>query len=344
MYPPLQAPKRLLFGPGPSMVAPRVYQAMAQPVVGHLDPFFFQVADEIRALLGYAYSTKNQFNLAISGTGSSGMEAAVANFAEPGEKFALLTNGFFGDRIGEMARRQGAEVVRLAKDWGEPFDPQEAREFIRRERPHVVAFVQAETSTGMFNQAQADLRSGARSGRADHRRLRDVARRHAGAGGRERHRHRLQLHAEGPRLPAGPGADDGFAARARPAEGAHDAGALLVSRPAAAGHLLHRPQVSPHGVGDLFYALREGLAMVAKRAWRIAGSGTGAITRRSSRASRRWASRCTWPIRPPAVDPEYAARAGRRRRRQGPPYLLEKRGIEIAGGFGPLAARSSASA
>src|SRR5664279_3222447 len=124
-YSPLQAPARLLFGPGPGMVAPRVYQAMAQPVVGHLDPFFFEVADQIRSLLGYTFSTKNQFNLAISGTGSAGMEAAVANFAEPGRKFALLTNGFFADRIGEMARRQGAEVVRLAKGWGEPYDAQE---------------------------------------------------------------------------------------------------------------------------------------------------------------------------------------------------------------------------
>src|SRR5258708_4026202 len=102
-YPLLRAPARLLFGPGPSMVAPRVYEAMAQPVVGHLDPFFLQVADEIRALLGYAFSTRNQFNLAISGTGTSGMEAAVANFAEPGQKFALLSNGFFGDRLGEVA-------------------------------------------------------------------------------------------------------------------------------------------------------------------------------------------------------------------------------------------------
>ncbi len=130
-----QAPLRLLFGPGPSMVAPRVYAAMAQPVVGHLDPFFFQVADEIRDLLGYAFSTANRFNMALSGTGSSGMEAAVANFAGPGRKFALLANGFFADRIGEMARRQGAAVVRLEKPWGEPFDPQEVRDFIRRERP-----------------------------------------------------------------------------------------------------------------------------------------------------------------------------------------------------------------
>src|SRR5947207_14375145 len=154
MYPPLQAPKRLLFGPGPGPVAPRVYAAMSQPVVGHLDPFFFQVADEIRTLLGYAFSTKNQFNIAISGTGSSGMEAAVANLTEPGDKFALLTNGFFGDRIGDMAGRHGGQVVRLAKPWGEPHDPQEARDFIRRERPRIVAFVQAETSTGMYNQAK----------------------------------------------------------------------------------------------------------------------------------------------------------------------------------------------
>jgi alanine-glyoxylate transaminase/serine-glyoxylate transaminase/serine-pyruvate transaminase len=136
------------------MVAPRVYEAMAQPVVGHLDPYFFQVAGDIRALLGRVFSTRNDFNLAVSGTGSSGMEAAVANFVEPGRKLALLSNGFFADRIGEMARRHGAEVVRLAKNWGEPFDYQEARDFIRRERPHLVAFVQAETSTGMYNQAK----------------------------------------------------------------------------------------------------------------------------------------------------------------------------------------------
>jgi alanine-glyoxylate transaminase / serine-glyoxylate transaminase / serine-pyruvate transaminase len=153
-YAPIQAPARLLFGPGPGPVAPRVYQAMSQPVVGHLDPFFFQTVEEIRSLLGYAYSTANTFNIAISGTGTSGMEAAVANFTEPGDKFALLTNGFFGDRIGDLARRHGGEVVRLATDWGKPFDYDQVREFIRRERPRIVAFVQAETSTGMFNQAK----------------------------------------------------------------------------------------------------------------------------------------------------------------------------------------------
>jgi alanine-glyoxylate transaminase/serine-glyoxylate transaminase/serine-pyruvate transaminase len=154
-YAPLRAPQRLLFGPGPSLVAPRVYDALSQPIVGHLDPFFFEISEQVRELLGLVYSTKNAFNITTSGTGSSGMEAAVANFVEPGHKFALLTNGFFADRIGEMARRQGAEVVRLAKDWGQPFDPQEVRDFIRRERPQVIGFVQAETSTGMYNHAGA---------------------------------------------------------------------------------------------------------------------------------------------------------------------------------------------
>src|ERR1035441_6379056 len=92
-YPPLRAPRRLLFGPGPSMVAPRVTDALSQPLVGHLDPFFFEVTDQVRRLIGYVYSTANEFNLATSGTGSSGMEAAVANFAEPGARFALLSNG-----------------------------------------------------------------------------------------------------------------------------------------------------------------------------------------------------------------------------------------------------------
>ncbi len=154
-YAPIHAPARLLFGPGPSMVAARVYEALAQPIVGHLDPFFFEVSEEIRTLLAYVFSTESRFNIAISGTGSGGMETAVANFAEPGEKFAVLANGFFCDRISEMARRHGAEVVRLERPWGEVFDDGEARQFILRERPRVVAYVQAETSTGAFQPGRA---------------------------------------------------------------------------------------------------------------------------------------------------------------------------------------------
>lgn len=132
------------------MVEQRVYDAMAKPVVGHLDPYFFQVVEESRRLLRAVFGTKNEFTLALSGTGSAGMEAAVANFVDAGSKFAVLANGYFCDRISEMGRRYGAQVVRLEKAWGESFSDQEAREFILRERPQTVAFVQAETSTGVF--------------------------------------------------------------------------------------------------------------------------------------------------------------------------------------------------
>lgn len=152
---PLRPPRRLLLGPGPSMVAPRVYEALGRPIVGHLDTYFFTVAEEVRRLLGHVFSTRNEFNIAISGTGTSGMETAVANFAAPGEKFAVFANGYFCDRISDMACRHGAVVARCEKPWGEVFDDQEARDFIRRERPRVVAYVQAETSTGAFQRGNA---------------------------------------------------------------------------------------------------------------------------------------------------------------------------------------------
>jgi alanine-glyoxylate transaminase/serine-glyoxylate transaminase/serine-pyruvate transaminase len=137
------------------MVEPRVYEAMSQPVVGHLDPFFFTVVEDIRAGLRTAFGTSNAFTYAMSGTGSSGMETAVSNFVEPGQKLLVFANGFFADRIAEMGKRHRAEVVRVDKSWGEPFTDDEAREAIRKERPHVVAFVQAETSTGVYTSGEA---------------------------------------------------------------------------------------------------------------------------------------------------------------------------------------------
>ncbi len=142
------APKRYLYGPGPTQVEETVYQAMTQNVVGHLDPYFFEVMNDIRSGLRTVFGTANEMTLPISGTGSSGMEAAVSNFVEPGSKFAVLAAGYFADRIAEMGRRHGADVVRADKPWGETFEAGEARDFIRRERPHVVAFIHAETSTG----------------------------------------------------------------------------------------------------------------------------------------------------------------------------------------------------
>src|SRR5512138_798569 len=154
-YSPLCPPKRLLMGPGPTMVEPRVYEAMGQPVVGHLDPYFFKVAEDVHELLGTVFGTASPFSMAVSGTGSAGMEAAVANFAVSGEKFAVLANGFFCDRIAEMARRYGAQVVRLEGTWGVPFTEEQASDFIRRENPRVVAFVHAETSTGALQPGKA---------------------------------------------------------------------------------------------------------------------------------------------------------------------------------------------
>lgn len=148
-------PKRLLFGPGPTQVHPRVYEAMAQPVVGHLDPYFFEVSTDNERMLRTVFGTKNQLTFAISATGSGGMETAITNFVDAGTKVAVLANGYFCDRMTEMAKRQGANVARLEKPWGEFFSDDEASQFIRREKPQVVMYVMAETSTGVFERGEA---------------------------------------------------------------------------------------------------------------------------------------------------------------------------------------------
>ena len=130
------------------MVEPGVYEALGKSLVGHLDPYFIGVLDQVREMLRSAFGTRNPLTWAISGTGSSGMETAIANFVEPGSKFAVLGCGFFGGRMAEMGRRQGARVVTLEKPWGEVFGYDEVGEFLQREKPAVLAFVHAETSTG----------------------------------------------------------------------------------------------------------------------------------------------------------------------------------------------------
>ncbi|MGA2978134.1 MAG: alanine--glyoxylate aminotransferase family protein [Terriglobales bacterium] len=154
-FPALQPPRRYLFGPGPTMVHPRVYEALSKPIVGHLDPYFIQVMGDVQQLLKAVFGTHAGATLVISGTGSAGMEAAVANFVERGAKFAVFANGYFSDRLTEMAKRHGADVTRFEKLWGETYTDDEAREFIRREKPKVVAYVHAETSTGALQTGQA---------------------------------------------------------------------------------------------------------------------------------------------------------------------------------------------
>ncbi|MDR3683787.1 MAG: alanine--glyoxylate aminotransferase family protein, partial [Geothrix sp.] len=152
-------PKRFLFGPGPSQVHDRVYQAMAQPVVGHLDAYFFEISTGIKQMLCRVFGTQNELTFVISGTGSAGMETAITNFVDADTKAVVFANGYFCDRMSEMAKRQGANVVRFEKPWGEHFGDEEAAAFIRREKPQVVMYVTAETSTGVFQRGEAICRA-----------------------------------------------------------------------------------------------------------------------------------------------------------------------------------------
>jgi len=151
----IHPPARLLLGPGPSPLHPRIYAALSQPIVGHLDPYLFEVFDHIRGGLQLCWGTRNEFTHVIPGTGHAGMEAAVINFVAPGARFAVFVNGMFGERLCEMGRRRGAQLLRFDKPWGEVFSDREAADFITRERPDVAAFVHAETSTGALQDGRA---------------------------------------------------------------------------------------------------------------------------------------------------------------------------------------------
>jgi len=144
----LNISSRILLGPGPSMIAPRVLRAMATPVVGHLDPQFLALMDEEQALLRHVFQTKNELTLAIPGTGSAGMEAALCNFIEPGDAVLVAVMGFFGERLFDMAVRYGATVDRLEHPWGQVFDPAEIEAALKVRRYKLIALVHAETSTG----------------------------------------------------------------------------------------------------------------------------------------------------------------------------------------------------
>jgi len=149
-FPQLDMPPRLLLGPGPSLVDPRVLKAMATPLVGHLDPSFLTLMDRTQELLRYVYGTQNRLTIPISGTGSAAMEAAVANMVEPGDKVLVCVNGYFGLRIADMAGRYGGDVKTITRLWGEAFTPQEVSQALKSHPAKVVAIVHAETSTGVL--------------------------------------------------------------------------------------------------------------------------------------------------------------------------------------------------
>ncbi|MHB1294653.1 MAG: pyridoxal-phosphate-dependent aminotransferase family protein [Anaerolineae bacterium] len=140
---------RLLMGPGPSDVHPRVLAAMATPTIGHLDPQFLEVLNDIRDMLQQVFQTKNRLTLAVSGTGSAGMETCVVNLIEPGDAMLVCVNGVFGGRMQDVARRAGARVTVIEKPWGQVFSAEDVRAAIAQHGPFkVVGVVHAETSTG----------------------------------------------------------------------------------------------------------------------------------------------------------------------------------------------------
>lgn len=145
---PLEMPNRLLLGPGPSNAHPAVLQAMSVPPVGHLDPAFLQLMDEIQSLLRYVWQTENPLTIAVSGTGTAAMEATIANAVEPGDVVVVGVSGYFGNRLVDMAGRYGAEVHTLTKPWGQIFSLAELRSALETHRPAILALVHAETSTG----------------------------------------------------------------------------------------------------------------------------------------------------------------------------------------------------
>jgi alanine-glyoxylate transaminase/serine-glyoxylate transaminase/serine-pyruvate transaminase len=146
---PITIPQRVLLGPGPSDVPSRVLQALAQPTIGHLDPVFLRLMDEIRSGLQKVFRTQNEMTLAVSGTGSAGMETIFSNLVEPGDRVLIGVNGVFGGRMTDVAGRCGAEVHTVEAPWGQTIDQERVIDSIRKLKPKLVAIVHAETSTGV---------------------------------------------------------------------------------------------------------------------------------------------------------------------------------------------------
>jgi alanine-glyoxylate transaminase / serine-glyoxylate transaminase / serine-pyruvate transaminase len=151
----MHIPERLLLGPGPSMIAPRVMRAMTSPVLSHLDPDLTTLMDDVRAKLARLFQAPDgALTIAMSGTGTSGMEAMVANLVDEGTRVLLLTSGYFGDRLADICRRYGATITHVSADWGRAIDPAAVKSALRGSGTKgidIVACVHAETSTGVLN-------------------------------------------------------------------------------------------------------------------------------------------------------------------------------------------------
>ncbi|OOE48727.1 pyridoxal-phosphate-dependent aminotransferase family protein [Salinivibrio kushneri] len=147
---------RTLMGPGPSDIYPSVLQSLSKPTLGHLDPLFIGMMDEVKQLLQYAFQTENPFTIAVSAPGSAGMEACFVNLVEPGDTVIVCRNGVFGDRMRENVERCGAHAVMVDDTWGDPVNPEKVEAALKAHpEASIVAFVHAETSTGACSNPQA---------------------------------------------------------------------------------------------------------------------------------------------------------------------------------------------
>ena len=143
-------PARILMGPGPSNVSPRVLRAMSMPLVGHLDPTFVELMEEVKELLRYVFQTQNEVTIPVSGTGSAGMETCLVNLIEPGDPVLVCVNGLFGERMCDIVTRIGGELGRLDAEWGSIIEPDQVRKALSGGEVKLVAIVHAETSTGVL--------------------------------------------------------------------------------------------------------------------------------------------------------------------------------------------------
>lgn len=148
--PSLNPPVRTLMGPGPSDIHPRVLEAIGKGTVGHLDPYYLQIMNDLQQMLREVFQTQNRMTMAISATGSAGMEAAVVNLIEPGDRMVVCVNGVFGARMADVAQRAGAVVTKVERPWGDVFTPADLTDVVEKVRPKVVGIVMAETSTGAW--------------------------------------------------------------------------------------------------------------------------------------------------------------------------------------------------
>lgn len=141
-------------GPGPSDVHPKVLQAMATPMIGHLDPEFVTVMDEIKEMAQLTFQTKNHLTFVVSAPGSAGMETCLVNLLEPGDEAVICINGVFGGRMVDIAERAGARVTKIEAEWGQSIDPQQVKDTLKGLKPKLITIVHAETSTGVLQPLQ----------------------------------------------------------------------------------------------------------------------------------------------------------------------------------------------